>query len=77
MAGFGSLRLMFPNEEAAVRPNSGHRAMLDRRRSEHRRPCPELEEPRRSIDVDLLRDFDGIIDLNAEVTHCALDLRMS
>src|SRR5262249_16650109 len=32
---------------------------------------------RLASDVDLLRDFDGVIDLDAEVAHGALDLRVS
>lgn len=41
-----------------------------------RRPSPLMGEMQPS-DIDLLRDLDSIVDLDAEVPHGALDLGMS
>lgn len=60
-------------DETAVRR---HRRHHNRRRGERRRPRPESEVVRRASDIDLLRDLDRVIDLDAELANGALDLRM-
>jgi hypothetical protein len=53
----------------------GNTAIGDARSAADRVRCQGYRV--RGSDVDLLRDFDRVIHLDAEVAHRALDLRMS
>lgn len=48
-----------------------------RRRGERRRPLPVPGALRSRSDINLLGDLDRVIDLDAEVSNGAFDLRMS
>lgn len=60
-----------------VRPSCRHPSARDRRRETGHRPRLLSGVSRLPSDIDLLRDLDGIVDLDAEITDSAFDLRVT
>ena len=61
----------------ALDPRIGTRELLSRWQHRRRRPFPLIEVVRQCSDVDLLCDFDRVIDFDAKISNGAFDLRVS
>lgn len=76
------LTVRIVRECAAVRPSmrhpiSGSHAKRGWLRKLRQQPRPQSEELRQRSDIDLLRDFDRVIDFDTKVPHAAFDFRVT